>query len=136
VWQNGRYAWRPGFWAAAQADWDWVPAHYVYAPRGYVFVDGYWDYSVGRRGVLFAPVYFNADVYARPGFSYSPATVIDLGVFVNHLFLRPQYALLLRRLLRRQLPHRGVLPVVCGQLRSIRLRSVLRSPALGASAGP
>ena len=25
------------------------------------------------------------------GFSYSPTTVIDLGVFANHLFLRPQY---------------------------------------------
>ena len=91
VWQNGRYAWRPGFWATVQPDWDWVPAHYVWAPRGYVFVDGYWDYSIGRRGVLFAPVYFNAGVYARPGFSYSPATVIDLGVFADHLFLRPQY---------------------------------------------
>lgn len=91
VWNQNRYAWRPGFWAAVQPDWDWVPAHYVWAPRGYVFVDGYWDYSIGRRGVLFAPVYFDAGVYARPGFSYSPATVIDLGVFANHLFLRPQY---------------------------------------------
>ena len=91
MWQQNRYAWRPGFWAAAQPDWDWVPAHYVWAPRGYVFVDGYWDYSIGRRGVLFAPVYFRGDAYARPGFSYSPATVIDLGVFANHLFLRPQY---------------------------------------------
>ena len=91
VWQHGRYAWRPGFWATVQPDWDWVPAHYVWAPRGYVFVDGYWDYSIGRRGVLFAPVYFDAGVYARPGFSYSPTTVIDLGVFANHLFLRPQY---------------------------------------------
>jgi hypothetical protein len=91
LWQQGRYAWRPGYWATVQPDWDWVPAHYVYAPRGYVFVDGYWDYSVGRRGVLFAPVYFDAGVYAQPGFSYSPTTVIDLGVFANHLFLRPQY---------------------------------------------
>jgi len=47
--------------------------HYVWAPRGYVFVDGYWDYAIGRRGVLFAPVYFNADVYGRRGFSYSPS---------------------------------------------------------------
>jgi hypothetical protein len=63
----------------------------VYAPRGYVFVDGYWDYSVGRRGVLFAPVYFDAGVYTRPGFSYSPTTVINPAVFANCLFLRPQY---------------------------------------------
>ena len=74
-----------------QPDWVWIPAHYVWAPRGYVFVDGYWDYSIGRRGVLFAPVYFSAGVYGRPGFSYSPTTVIDLGVFANHLFLRPRY---------------------------------------------
>jgi len=91
VWQNSRYAWRPGFWADAQPDWIWVPAHYVWSPRGYVFVDGYWDYSINRRGVLFAPVEFSAGVYARPGFSYSPSTVIDLGVFANFLFLRPRY---------------------------------------------
>ena len=91
MWQNGRYAWRPGFWAAVQPNWVWIPAHYVSAPRGYVFVDGYWDYSVGRRGVLFAPAYFSAGVYARQGFSYSPRTVINLRLFTNHLFLRPRY---------------------------------------------
>jgi hypothetical protein len=91
VWQNSRYAWRPGFWANAQPNWDWVPAHYVWAPRGYVYVDGYWDYPIDRRGVLFAPVYFGANVYGRPGFSYSPTTVIDAGVFASHLFLRPRY---------------------------------------------
>ncbi len=91
MWHHSRYAWRPGFWAAVQPDWDWIPAHYVWAPRGYVFVDGYWDYSVGRRGVLFAPVYFDARLYGRRGFSYSPSTVIDLAVFNDHLFWRPNY---------------------------------------------
>ncbi|MGA2255777.1 MAG: hypothetical protein ABSG53_14115 [Thermoguttaceae bacterium] len=91
IWNQNRYAWRPGFWAGAQPDWDWVPAHYVWARRGYVFVDGYWDYSLARRGVLFAPVYFSGSIYARPGFSYSPATVIDLGALTNYLFLRPKY---------------------------------------------
>jgi hypothetical protein len=91
MWQNGRYVWRPGFWASAQPNWVWIPAHYVWSPRGYVFVDGYWDYPIGRRGVLFAPVYFDANVYGRRGFSYSPTTAIDLNVFANHLFLRPRY---------------------------------------------
>ena len=59
VWQQNRYAWRPGYWAAGNQDWDWVPDHYVWSPSGYVFVDGYYDYSVPRRGVLFAPVYFD-----------------------------------------------------------------------------
>jgi hypothetical protein len=91
IWQQNRYAWRPGFWAPAHADWMWIPAHYVWTPRGYVFVDGYYDYSVARRGVLFAPVYFHPGIYSRPGFAYSPATVINPAVFLNHLFLRPNY---------------------------------------------
>jgi YXWGXW repeat-containing protein len=91
LWQQNRYAWRPGYWAAGQSDWNWVPAHYVWTPRGYVFVDGYYDYSVARRGVLFAPVYFNSGIYSQPGFSYSPAMVVSPAIFGSHLFLRPSY---------------------------------------------
>ena len=91
LWQQNRYAWRPGYWAAGQSDWDWVPAHYVWTPRGYVFVDGYYDHSVPRRGVLYAPVYFNSGIYTQRGFSYSPAVVINPAVFASHLFLRPGY---------------------------------------------
>ncbi len=91
IWQSGRYAWRPGYWAAGRPDWDWVPAHYTWAPRGYVFSDGYWDHSIDRRGVLFAPVYFDSPAYSRPDFRYSPSIVINLSVFANQLFLRPRY---------------------------------------------
>ena len=91
VWQQDRYAWRPGFWAVMQPDWVWIPAHYVWAPRGCIFVDGYWDHTIGRRGVLFAPVYFDSGVYVRSGFSYAPTLAIDLGVFASSLFLRPRY---------------------------------------------
>ncbi|ADB16371.1 hypothetical protein Psta_1696 [Pirellula staleyi DSM 6068] len=91
LWQQNRYAWRPGFWALGQSNWDWVPSHYTWSPRGYVFVDGYYDYTVAQRGVLYAPVYFNSNSYANRGFSYSPRSVINLSVFGQHLFLRPSY---------------------------------------------
>jgi WXXGXW repeat (2 copies) len=91
VWHQSRYAWRPGYWARVEPNWLWVPAYYVWSPRGYVFVEGYWDYPVVRRGVLFAPVYFDEPVYARAGFYYSPAIVISIGLFTDHLFLRPHY---------------------------------------------
>ncbi|HMP78147.1 MAG TPA: hypothetical protein PKD54_01725 [Pirellulaceae bacterium] len=91
IWQQNRYAWRPGYWAPGQADWNWVPARYVWTPRGYVYVDGYYDYNVDRRGVLYAPVYFRSNVYTQHGYSYSPVTVINPSVFMNHLFLRPNY---------------------------------------------
>ncbi len=91
TWHHGHYAWRPGYWAPVYSDWSWVPGHYIWTPRGYVFVDGYWDHVIANRGVLFAPVRFDSGIYARAGFSYSPRTVIDLAVFSDHLFVRPQY---------------------------------------------
>jgi hypothetical protein len=91
IWQQNRYGWRAGYWTNGNQDWDWVPDHYVWTPRGYVYVDGYYDYSVPRRGIVFAPVYFNQGLRTQRGFSYSPSTVINPGVFVSHLFLRPSY---------------------------------------------
>lgn len=91
IWRDGRYAWRPGYWAAGRSDWVWVPAHYVWTPRGYVFSDGYWDHTLERRGVLFAPVYFEKNVYARRGYSYSPSFAINLTVLSDNLFVRPRY---------------------------------------------
>jgi hypothetical protein len=91
VWQQNRYAWRPGYWTKGHQDWDWVPDHYVWTPSGYVFVDGYYDHSVPRRGVVFAPVYFHGGLRTQHDFSYSPSTVINPAVFVSHLFLRPRY---------------------------------------------
>jgi hypothetical protein len=91
IWQQNRYAWRAGYWSQGHRDWDWVPDHYVWTPRGYVFVDGYYDYSVRRRGVVFAPVYIAGALRGQRGFSYSPSTVINPGVFVRHLFLRSNY---------------------------------------------
>ena len=90
-WNQGRYFWRPGFWISGRSDWSWIPSYYQWSPRGSLFVGGFWDYPVNRRGVLFAPVYFESGRYFRPGFSYSPSIVIDLGVFSDHLFLRPRY---------------------------------------------
>lgn len=91
TWYEERYVWRPGYWVMGRPDWDWVPDCYVWTPRGYVFVPGYWDYPVARRGVLFAPVYFDSVVYSRAGYRYSPSIAISLNVFVDHLFLRPRY---------------------------------------------
>jgi hypothetical protein len=91
IWQQNRYGWRAGYWMRGHQDWDWVPDHYVWTPRGYVFVDGYYDYSVRRRGVVFAPVYFSGGLRSQRGFSYSPSTVINPGVFASYLFVRSGY---------------------------------------------
>src|SRR5258707_896509 len=50
VYRETRYRWRPGFWLGYRPGWMWMPAHYVWTPVGYVFVDGYWDYPLADRG--------------------------------------------------------------------------------------
>ena len=92
IWADTRYRWRPGYWQPYRQDWTYVPDHYQWTPRGYVYVGGYWDYVVARRGIIFAPVRFHGGHYRRPDFHYSPVTVINLNLFVNHLFVRPRYS--------------------------------------------
>jgi len=87
---NTRYVWRPGYWSPLRSGWTWVPARYCWTPRGYVFVDGYWDHAVDRRGVLFAPVRYHRNAWRRPGYHYRPSIVVALNVFTDHLFYRPR----------------------------------------------
>jgi hypothetical protein len=91
-WYQGQYVRRSGYWVIAQADWVWVPSHYLWTPRGYVFCAGHWDYSLSRRGVLFAPVYFPRHIYERRGFSYSLSIVVDVGNLEFGLFTNPRYS--------------------------------------------
>ena len=90
-WEGGRYAWRPGVWEPARADWIWTPAHYMSTVRGCVFAPGYWDYPIERRGLLFAPVYFGSPVYDAPGFTYAPSVCIETAVLADNFFTRPGY---------------------------------------------
>lgn len=89
VWSDSQYAWRPGYWITGNANWTWVPDYYVWSPRGFVSVAGYWDYVPVRRGILFAPVYFNGGVASR--YAYTPSFVVSLGVFGTSLFVNPTY---------------------------------------------
>ena len=89
--RQDRYAWRTGYWVNARPNWSWTPSYYRWTSCGYVYVDGYWDYPVVNRGVVFAPVRFRNNYYERPGYYYSPLAAISLSVFSNHLFVRPGY---------------------------------------------
>ncbi len=84
------YQWQPGYWAKSQPNWVWSPSQYAWTPGGCVYQQGYWDYDVASRGVMFAPVYYNQPVYLSSNYSYRPQYAIDTGVnlFV-HLFVRP-----------------------------------------------
>ncbi len=80
------WAWRPGYWIDPRPGYVWVPARYRWTPAGYVFLDGYWDYALAGRGLLFAPVYVPRVVYARP-FVWTPTVAISYQSLFGALFV-------------------------------------------------
>jgi WXXGXW repeat (2 copies) len=91
VYQERRYLWRPGFWLRANPDWFYNPAQYTYTPAGYIFSDGYWDFPLDRRGMLFAPARFSADAWSTPGWNYQPRYAIGNQGLLGSLFERPDF---------------------------------------------
>jgi hypothetical protein len=89
VYQDNRYLWRPGFWVQLQQGWVWNPAHYAWAPCGYVFVQGYWDYPLERRGLLFAPIIVER---RPPQWVYRPSYVVAQEALLSSLFVRPSFS--------------------------------------------
>ena len=90
IYRDQRYFWRPGFWVPFRPNWVWIPAHYIASPGGYIFVEGYWDYPLEQRGVLFAPVQIDPTVIG-PDWTYSPQYVVQPDFLLGALFVRPDY---------------------------------------------
>jgi hypothetical protein len=91
IYRDSRYVWRPGYWLAAQPGYVWSPAHYCYTPSGYIYVDGYWDYPLEDRGLLFAPVIFNRPLWRTPGWYYTPDYCLYGANLFDCLFFRTDY---------------------------------------------
>ena len=91
TWSENRYVWRPGYWVQAQPEWVWVPPSYVPTPSGYIYLEGYWDYPVARRGLVFAPVVFGPSYVAQPAYVYTPSIVLSIAGLTANLFIRPSY---------------------------------------------
>jgi uncharacterized membrane protein YgcG len=85
------YRWRPGYWHPYRDDWAWVSARYLWTPRGCVFVPGYWDYTLARRGFLFAPIYYRRPLYLSVGYYYRPSCWIGTDALLMHLFVQPNW---------------------------------------------
>lgn len=79
--QDRDYVWRPGYWSPHQRNWVWIPAHYHWTPGGYVYCDGYWDYDIDRRGIVYAPY------RGRRNGNFTPAVALDVSHLLLHLFV-------------------------------------------------
>lgn len=90
-WRRGGYVWSPGYWYPGQANWAWVPSRYLYTARGAVYVRGYWDYPLIRRGLLFAPVRWAARSALYNGYRYRPRSIVNTAVLATRLFTHNRY---------------------------------------------
>jgi len=88
VYVDQYYRWRPGSWILGRAGRVWTPSCYRRAARGYLFIDGYWDYEYVARGRLFAPVYFHTPYVIHTSYHYSPRIVVHVDQrFMTQLFV-------------------------------------------------
>src|SRR5262249_36163341 len=62
---------------------------YRWTPAGYIFIDGYWDYPLVSRGVLFAPVWIDRRVCYGPRWYFSPYHAVCDDCLYGALFVRP-----------------------------------------------
>jgi hypothetical protein len=90
VYRDARFLWRPGYWLACRPGWTWCASHYVWTPNGCVYVNGYWDYPLEDRGVLFAPVCFSKPLWTKAGWCYRPSFVVGLGGLFGSFWVRPR----------------------------------------------
>jgi hypothetical protein len=88
VYRDGRYLWRAGYWMEFRTGWVWVPAHFRWTPIGYVYVEGYWDYPLQTRGVMYAPIAYTNAVYLQPGYVYTPTYVVSDQCMMGAMFVR------------------------------------------------
>jgi hypothetical protein len=87
IYQDSRFVWRPGYYAAARPGWVWVPPRYVWTPSGYLFIDGYWDYPLEDRGLAFAPAYFRRPLWLDPGWRFRPNFTLGFEGFFDSCFV-------------------------------------------------
>jgi hypothetical protein len=92
VYTSSRYVWRPGMWVMHRPNWVWIPAHYRWTPAGFVFIDGYWDYPLASRGILFAPVWIDRSVCYRPRWYFAPTIAVYDDALYGSLFVRTGYS--------------------------------------------
>jgi len=91
VWSGTQYAWRAGYWARVQPGYVWTPAHYRWTPGGYIYIAGYWDLSIKKRGILYAPIVVTDPTLVTVNYVYTPTYAVSDTIVVDSLFVRPAY---------------------------------------------
>lgn len=85
--EQGEYRWKPDFAAPHKPGWIWIGAHWVWTPRGALFVPGYWDYALANRGIAFAPIQFDANGETARGRVTRPTVAVNVAELPEAMFI-------------------------------------------------
>jgi hypothetical protein len=90
---GGQYVWSRGFKARRKQGWQWIPSRYTWTPAGSVYLPGYWDNELKRRGLIFGPVPAAPEGPASTAGATlrAPKLAIDLNRLSEVLIACPQY---------------------------------------------
>src|SRR5205823_1800521 len=58
------------------------------SPSGYLFVNGYWDYPLDQRGLLFAPALINRTAFLAARQPFVPFYAVNPDFLLGSLFVR------------------------------------------------
>jgi hypothetical protein len=86
IYRDNRYAWRAGYWAPFQQGRVWNRPQYLWSPNGILFVDGYWDWPLSSRGLLYSPVYPNQAFVIAQDWRYRPTFVVNFNPIYDNAF--------------------------------------------------
>ena len=68
--QKKTYVWHAGRFETFDPNWVYSPAHYVWRSNGYLFIPGFWDWPLEKRGVVYPSTTIHLDEYEN--FLYQP----------------------------------------------------------------
>lgn len=86
VYRDPQFVWRPGYYSAYRPGRVWTASRYLWTPSGYLYCDGYWDYPLEDRGLLFAPVYFHRPFWHTAGWYWQPSYVVGFDSIYDSCF--------------------------------------------------
>lgn len=76
------FVWYEGRWQEFDEEWQYVPAHYVWREKGYVFIDGFWDWNLQERGTAYSAVQIpkneRADIAYLPSYILEPDYIVQI----------------------------------------------------------
>ena len=83
--EQSSFIWFDGRWQLFDPNWIYIPAHYVWRPDGYIYIEGYWDWKLDSRGTCFANVSIDPD--NRLDLVFTPSQTVDTLKLINRAFL-------------------------------------------------